>query len=276
MDNKTLVNDEKPLVSIIMATFNEDPCIIDKSIKSILEQTYKNIEIIVLDDSTREDTKEAIDSFSNDSRLKICRFNSRKGFVSSLNEGLNMAKGEYIARMDGDDISYSDRIEKEVLFLNNNKDVMVVGGQMDIINENDEIISHREYPLGGFRLWLFSCYRNPLAHPTVMIRRAIVDKGYRYDDSLKMSEDLDFWLRLLNDGYCLKNISDTVLKYRVQDDFTNKRLSNKQRKYMYDVRKRNFSFKHLGHSVLSVCAGWIFTHIPVKSIKVMYDKENKA
>ena len=184
---------EKQLVSVVMATFNEPVEMIEGAIGSILNQTYQNIELLIFDDSTKPDTIASIDKIAlSDARVSVHRFSERKGFVESLNEGLKLAKGEYIARMDGDDFSLPERIKKEVDFLLDNPSIAVVGGQMDIMNESGKVISHRSYPKGGVSLWLFSCIRNPLAHPTIMMRRELVDRGYRYNEKLKMSEDLDF------------------------------------------------------------------------------------
>lgn len=267
---------EKPLVSVVMATFNEPVEMIEGAIGSILNQTYQNIELLIFDDSTKPDTIASIDKIAlSDARVSVHRFPERKGFVESLNEGLKLAKGEYIARMDGDDYSLPERIKKEVDFLLDNPSIAVVGGQMDIMNESGKVISHRSYPKGGVSLWLFSCIRNPLAHPTIMMRRELVDRGYRYNEKLKMSEDLDFWLRLLNDDYKVANLEDTVLRFRVQDNFTDKRVSEIQRKYMANVRKANFRWAHPIHGALSVASGWLFTHVSASSIKNLYDKENR-
>ncbi|WP_102343377.1 glycosyltransferase [Galactobacillus timonensis] len=264
-----------PLVSVVMATFNEKPDLVGKSIASILGQTYRNIELLIFDDSTNADTREKIDSFCQDERVRVFRSPERVGFVKSLNQGLRAAKGTYIARMDGDDMALPERIRKEVTFLESHPDISVVGGQINIMDEDDRIISRRKYPLGGIRLYLFSCARNPMAHPTVMMRRTLIDQGYHYDESLKMSEDLDFWLRLLNDGYHIANLPDVILNYRVQRDFTAKRSSDTQRKYMAYVRDRNFSGRHPFHSILSSACGWAFNHVPVGTINRMYRKENK-
>lgn len=266
---------KEPLVSVIMATFNETPSMITGAIDSIVQQTYTNWELHILDDSTKKETIAAIDAFKKDSRIGIHRFDERLGFIRALNKGLEYSKGEYIARMDGDDFSHPDRFEKEVNYLEANKDVMVVGGQMNIMNENGQITSSRSYPTGGLWFYLFSCMRNPLAHPTIMMRREVVDKGYRYDDSLRMSEDLDLWLRLMNDGYKLSNISDTVIDYRVMDNFLEKRSSDVQREVMAQVRHKNFSKKHLIHSAFSDLSGWLFTHVPRSLINRVYNSENK-
>lgn len=263
------------LVSVVMATYNEPPRIIEKAVRSILEQTYSNFELLIFDDSTKAETIEVLDSFRSDSRVRIFRESERIGFVKSLNLGLMNAQGRYIARMDGDDIALPNRFEEQVKFLETNKEVYVVGGQMNIIDENDNVISSRKYPLNGGKLFLFSAVRNPLAHPTVMMRKELVDKGFRYDESLKMSEDLDLWLRIMNQSYKIANIPATVLNYRVAGNFAEKRSDRKQVEHMATVRRKNFSKKHLIHSVLSCISAWLFLHIPVKVIKKIYKKENK-
>lgn len=265
----------RPLVSVVMPAFNERPDMITDAINSILQQTYDNIELHIFDDSSKDETRTAIDNFASDPRVNIHRSSERVGFIKSLNLGLKAATGQYIARMDGDDFSHPDRFEKEVAFLEENPDVMVVGGQMNIMDENGQITSSRSYPTDGFKLSLFSCVRNPLAHPTVMMRREIVDRGYRYDESLKMSEDLDFWLRLMNDGYRISNLPDTVLDYRVMGNFLEKRSSDVQREVMAQVRRKNFSKRHPVHSILSVFSGWLFTHVPRGTIDKAYQNENK-
>lgn len=265
----------KPLVSVVMPAFNEAPEMISGAVESILNQTYPDIELHIFDDSTKEETRAAIDRYASDLRVIVHRAEERVGFIKSLNRGLDTAKGQYIARMDGDDWSFPDRFEKEVSFLEDHPDVAVVGGQMNIMDENGTVTSSRSYPTGGLKFKLFSCIRNPLAHPTVMIRREVVDKGYRYDESLKMSEDLDLWLRLMNDGYKLANIPDTVLNYRVMGNFLEKRSSDVQREVMAQVRRKNFDKRHVFRSCISCMAGWLFTHVPRGAIDKAYNKENK-
>lgn len=265
----------EPLVSIIMATFNESAEMITLSISSILKQTYRNLELLIFDDSTNTETIKTIEQLAKDTRVKVFRSEKRVGFVPSLNKGLETAAGKYIARMDGDDISFPTRIEKEVDFLESHKDVYVVGGQINIIDENGTVKSSRRYPQDGVRLYLFSAVRNPLAHPTVMMRRELVDKGFRYDEKLKMSEDLDLWLRVLNQSYKIANIPETVLNYRVASNFIEKRSNRTQVEYMANVRRKNFDRKHLLHSCVSATSAWLFMNVPVGAIKKLYRNENK-
>ena len=268
-------NCSSPLVSVIIPAFNEAPELISVAIDSILKQTYSNLEVLVFDDSSKQETQSAIDAFLIDSRVQVFRGKERVGFIQSLNKGLEASRGQYITRMDGDDYSHPDRIQKEIDFLEAHPKVMVVGGQMNIMDKKGQITSSRKYPLGGMKFFLFSCCRNPLAHPTVMMRREIIDMGYRYDETLRMSEDLDLWLRLMNDGYELANLPDTVLDFRVMANFLEKRSSDVQREVMAQVRNKNFDKRHLIHSVLSFLAGWLFTHVPRHAIDKVYQLENK-
>lgn len=107
-------NISTPLVSVIMATFNEPVKFIKQSVSSILNQTYGNLELIIADDSTKESTTAALDKMAeNDKRIVILRQNERMGFVHALNEGLKIAKGDFIARMDGDDVAVPERIASQ-------------------------------------------------------------------------------------------------------------------------------------------------------------------
>ncbi len=265
---------DRPFVSIVLASFNESPEVISASVNSILNQTYGDFELLIFDDSTKEDTKAAVDLFKADSRVKVFRGMKRLGFVRSLNSGLKKARGEYIARMDGDDIALPERLEKEVSFLEAHREIYVVGGQINLINSEGVVLSSRSYPLGGWKLRLFSAIRNPLAHPAVVMRRELVEKGFYYDERLKMSEDLDLWLRVLNAGYQIANIPDTVLNYRVDDGFVKKRSSQAQTEYMAGVRKKNFDRRHFFYSCLSCLSGRIFKNIPLGIIRQIYQKEN--
>ncbi len=262
------------LVSVVMAVCNEPPAVVRTSIQSIMDQTYQNFELLIYDDSTDGATREAVDLFAGDGRVKVIREKERMGFAHALNLGLHEARGAYIARMDGDDISLPERLEKEASYLERHKDVYVLGGQVDIIDESGRVVSERKYPLGGGKLFFFSAVRNPLAHPAVMMRRELVEEGFSYDESLEMSEDLDLWLRIMNHSHRIANLPDKVLAYRVSGNFADKRTGKKQASYMAGVRWKNFSRRHLLHSCLSAAAAGAFFLAPKGAVRKMYDREN--
>lgn len=262
--------DGKPLITVLLPTHNESPEIVEKAIKSILKQTYGNFELFVFDDSTDKGTIHAINVLSSDGRMSIFRKKGGIGYIKSLNMGIRRAKGKYIARMDGDDISFPDRFQIQVDYLENHRDVGVVGGQLEIIDENDKVTSYRHYPVSGIRLWLYSTIRSPIAHPTAMMRREIFDKDIHYKDG---AEDLDLWLQIMNKGYKINNVPDTVLKFRVQDNFGEKR-TEKGRLAITKARIVNFSWHRLVFSVLSIFWGTIQGYMPMSLLRAIYNKEN--
>ncbi|WP_304206889.1 glycosyltransferase [Phocaeicola plebeius] len=266
---------EQPLVSVVMATFNEPAGFITASVESILKQTYPRLELIIADDSTSEDTRDVIDAFAKkDSRVKVIRHKERMGFVRALNEGLCQASGKYIARMDGDDISLPDRIRKEVDYLEKHGHVDVLGGAMDIIDEKGTVVSERFYPLYGLKLHVWAVLRNPLAHPTVMLRSSLVRQGFCYDEGQKKAEDIELWLRLKVSGFRIANLPDKLLNYRVVGDLSLKRKRD-QWIYNFKARKKNFTLRYPLFSVSSVLVSFAYTLIPQKLIGYMYKRENR-
>lgn len=265
---------ESPLVSVVMATFNETPDMVGKAIESILNQTYTNLELFILDDSTNELTRNKIDSYLIDERVKVIRSENRMGFVPALNKGLSLTSGKYVARMDGDDISLSDRFEKQVAFLEENGDVFVLGGQMNIINENDEVTSERKYPIGKRQILKYELFRCPIAHPTAMFRHELLEKGFKYDENLKRAEDLNLWLSIQKAGYRIENLNEKLLNYRVCGSLAQKR-GREQWKNNYRIRKRNFNKRQFFFSVASCFIAFCYLLIPNYLFNIYYIKENK-
>ena len=169
----------EPLISVIMATFNEPKQFIEESISSILNQTYRNLELLIADDSTNEDTVKVIDGFaSKDDRVIVIRKKDRMGFVNALNEALHRAKGDFIARMDGDDISLPNRFDIQIKYALTHSEVDVFGGNMDIINEVGDVKSERHYPTTQESIEKMFVFRSPFAHPTLMFKRDVIDSGF--------------------------------------------------------------------------------------------------
>lgn len=267
---------EKLKVSVVMATFNEPKQLIEKSINSILNQTHRNLELLIADDSTSDETRAVIDGFASiDKRVVVIRKSERMGFVPALNNALNEVTGNFVARMDGDDISLPDRFERQIAYMNANPLVDICGGNLNIMDENDTIRSKREYPVGERQISRYFIYRTSIAHPTAMFRRKIVDAGFRYDPSFKKAEDLNFWLTLRNAGFKFGNLGVPLLNYRVIGDLGAKR-SRAQYQYIMKARRQNFSFKFFVFDVASliICSMYLIT--PMKLISWFYNRENRG
>ena len=265
---------ENPVVSVIMATFNEPVRYIKESIESILNQTFTNFEFIIIDDSTNPETIEAINSYAEDDRIIIIREKSRMGFTRALNEGLKMAKGQFIVRMDGDDISLKNRLEKQLEYLISHKEIDILGGNMLIINESGTVVSQRNYPTNGLSLQFSAIFRSPVAHPTVMFRRSIVENHLFYDETFTKAEDTEYWFRLRNKGFTIANLPVNLLRFRISGDLAKKR-SYEHFSYNFKARYKNFSWKYFYVDIPSILATRCYVFIPKKLISLYYSIENK-
>jgi glycosyltransferase involved in cell wall biosynthesis len=234
-----------------------------------------DFELLLIDDSTNPDTIAAIDGLTqSDTRIKLIREKQRIGFVRALNIGLKQAQGKYIARMDGDDISLPNRFELQAAYLDTHPDIAVVGGAVDIINENGAVTSHRKYATTSLGIRLFALMRNPLAHPSIMMRKQLVEDSFYYDETFAKTEDLELWLRFLKKGYKISNISNTIILFRVNGNMADKRMGDNF-KYAYKARKKNFAWRYPLWSLASLLVAKVYTVLPKKIVSIAYKIENK-
>jgi glycosyltransferase involved in cell wall biosynthesis len=203
-----------PLVSIILPAYNCEKYIA-ASVASIIEQVYDNFELIIINDGSTDNTASILKSLS-DPRITILNNDGNKGLIYSLNRAIDECKGEYIARMDADDIAATDRIEKQVHWLLHHPDTAVVGSFIKIIDDNSE--EKTDWKLDRLTTSADSIRQamvkeNCLAHPTVMARAEVL-KRYKYSPAQKNIEDYDLWLRILADGLIIEKIPQPLLYYR--------------------------------------------------------------
>jgi glycosyltransferase involved in cell wall biosynthesis len=203
-----------PFVSVLMPAYNAARYVAE-AVESILNQSYTNFEFLIVDDGSTDDTPEILKRYAHrDPRIHlISRPNT--GLVVALNEMLAKARGEYIARMDADDIALDMRFEKQVTYLNNHPECVLVGSRVQIIDpEGGELtvlgqaLSHEQIVDD------FLANRGQIIyHPAVMFRRQVVMDLGGYDDEMVEAEDLDLFLRLAEVGRII-NLPEPLLKYR--------------------------------------------------------------
>lgn len=200
-----------PAISVIMPVYNTAQYL-REAIDSILNQTFTDFEFIIIDDASTDGSNEIIKSYS-DNRIILIENEVNRGIVYGLNYAISFAKGDYIARMDSDDISLSRRLEIQFEFLEKSKDIVLCGSNYSIIG-TDKIVC---LPMLTNEIELELLYRNPIAHPTVMFRNNFF-KLYRltFDISFTHAEDYDLWSRVSRVGK-IYNIPLVLLKYRVHD-----------------------------------------------------------
>jgi glycosyltransferase involved in cell wall biosynthesis len=201
------------LVSIILPVYNAEKYL-EKSISSILQQTYTNLEVIIIDDGSTDGSFEIIESFAKSDCRIISISRSNKGLVETLNEGISIATGKYIVRMDADDVSYFNRIEEQVDFLRKNLEYVIVGSWADVIDVNGDIVGVYNYPkVNDFYIRIGLFWHNQFIHPSVMIRSGVL-KECGYSPKFKHVEDYELWTRILKYGKG-HNLDKSLIKYRI-------------------------------------------------------------
>lgn len=192
---------------------------IEEAIKSILEQTFDDFTLFVIDDGSSDETAAVVAKFAySDSRIKPIDFNG-EGLIDALNSGLDGSTSPFIARMDADDISMPTRFERQVSYLQAHPDVIVVGSWTELIDQKGNLLNTTtKYPTSpnDLQQQLFS-NMNPLAHPTIMMRSDEVKALGGYRKPLKAAEDFDLWLRVAETGK-LANLPEPLLRYRIHPD----------------------------------------------------------
>jgi glycosyltransferase involved in cell wall biosynthesis len=203
-----------PLVSIILPAYNCERYIA-ASVSSILQQVYDNFELIVVNDGSSDNTANILASIT-DQRLRVVNNDGNKGLIFSLNRAIDESKGEFIARMDADDIATNDRIEKQVHWLLHHPGTAAVAARIKIIDENGNeqaawALDRRTTTASAIRKAMPK--ENCLAHPTMMTRASVL-RQYKYSEEQKNIEDYDLWLRMLADGLIIDKIPQPLLFYR--------------------------------------------------------------
>lgn len=202
-------------ISVLMSIHN-DQAFLEQSLNSIIDQSYEDFECIIIDDASTDDSPKILKQFADqDSRIKIITNNENQGLGKSLNIALNNAKGEYIARMDGDDICLPSRFAKQAKFLDENPDITVVGTWIDVIdeNENRKPDSTRKYATEHKDI-VKQLWANPMLHPTVMMRSKNLKELGGYPE-LRRRQDYALWFKAYKQGWKFSNIAESLLLYRV-------------------------------------------------------------
>ncbi len=205
----------QPMISVVMSTYNRAEPALPSAIESVLNQTYENFEFIIIDDGSTDNTEDIIKKYARrDSRIRFFKNRKNKGLIFSLNRGLDAARGKYIARMDDDDASLPWRFERQLEALENNPDIIILGGG---ITSRDA----RLYPPMGKvrlkdpkRLEIETYFSSGLAHPTIMIRRDFLEKHHlRYSPQYLYAEDCGLYKDVLNLGGKLSAVEEPVLRF---------------------------------------------------------------
>jgi len=215
-----------PRVSVVMPVYNSEKYL-EEAVQSILGQTFPGFEFIILDDGSLDSTPRLLTDYAaRDPRLIIHRFASNQGLASALNFGIHQARGEYIARMDADDVSLPERLEKQIDFMDAHSEVGVCSTGAEFIGEKRSKKWHYETSHDAIHARML--FVNAIAHPTVMLRASILQKhALEYDPDVRYAQDYELWSRIITKTR-FANLSHILLKYRVHPDRISAKYSVQQ------------------------------------------------
>ncbi|MCK4785888.1 MAG: glycosyltransferase, partial [Desulfobacteraceae bacterium] len=226
---------DAPVISVIMPVYNGEKYLCE-SIDSVLKQTYTNFEFIIINDGSVDSTREIILSY-NDPRICLIDNKKNMGLTKSLNRGLQIARGKYIARMDADDISAPDRLRKELDFLQAHQDYAAVGTFLKVLNEYSKVIGTIEKPVEDAEIRRFLKRDNCIAHGSAMIRKMCLLNVGLYDESIERAQDYELWLRV-SEKYKIANIPEYLYMWRNHRRNISAEHSNEQKHFVEMVKTR--------------------------------------
>lgn len=222
-----------------MPAYNAEPYITE-AINSIINQTFKDWELIIIDDASTDNTAQvAAKLAATDPRIHLYHNQTNLHICKTLNRGITLAQGELIARMDADDWCYPKRLEWQQSFMQKHPGVVVVGGALELCNEQLEPYGLREYSLDDATIRQSLFRHSPFVHAATMYRREIALKTGGYNPSLFDAEDYDFFFRMGNYGK-FSNLPQTLYRYRINRHSVSQRRARRQEFLTIYIRAKAF------------------------------------
>lgn len=234
-----------PKVSIIMPTFNGEK-FIKQAIDSILKQTFTNFEFLILDGGSTDNTIQIIKNYK-DHRISLIEAEGQHlTLVDSLNLGIDLSRGEYIARMDCDDISKPDRLKKQVRFMDLNKNIGICGSWTIIFGKKIKSLS--KCPIKPESIKINLLFSNPIVHPSIIMRKSLLKQhNLYYDKNYKAAEDYEFWFRC-SKYFDLANIPEPLLNYRVSNESASHRRAEEQKILVSNLIKEILNYYEIDYN----------------------------
>jgi glycosyltransferase involved in cell wall biosynthesis len=198
-----------------MPVYNGEP-FVARAIESILDQTFRDLEFVIVDDGSTDATPKLLDEYAaRDGRIRLLAQPRNTGIAEAASRGCREARGRYLARMDADDASFPDRFEKQVAYLDAHPDVGILGANIRDFDERGPFGSVWRRPTEPKVVAWFLLFGNCIAHPTVMMRREVFERFGPYRACA--CEDYDFWLRIHSETK-MANLPDVLVNYCIRDD----------------------------------------------------------
>lgn len=226
-----------PRVSVIMSVYN-GAHYLEECIQSVLDQSFKDFEFIIINDGSTDNTLNIITRF-DDSRIKVLSNQINIGLTKSLNRGLRRAKGEYIARIDADDYCFPYRLSKQAKYLDENFDYIAVGTGVVYVDEKGQRIGAAIKPLTDAELKFMLLFYSPFVHPTVMFRSSVNETKFFYDEKYAVTQDYALWGKIAEYGK-FANIGECLVAFRK----SNYKITS-LRRFEQIANHKKISFSHV-------------------------------
>ncbi|HIH13188.1 TPA: glycosyltransferase [Candidatus Woesearchaeota archaeon] len=249
-------------LSVVMATYNEKRDFLQNCIQSILSQTYRDFEFLIVIEPGELNRDYLNHVAASDSRVRIIENDTRMGVAASRNRAITESRGEFVALMDGDDYCEVTRFEKQVSFLEKNPDVSVIGANMYLIDEKDRIIGERRYPQFHEDIKRSFLLVMAVANPAVMTRLADLKDVGLFDNRFSKAEDVELWLRFLARKKKMYNLPEYLVYYRVMSNSNEKRGRTHYQNFYLARKRYNKLIWPVYLSSLSLSFFFLLSHIP--------------
>ena len=276
---------EPIMISVLMGVYNSERYLAS-SISSILLQTYKNFEFIIVNDGSTDKSAEIIEKFAlKDSRIKVINHDN-KGLTKSLNIAARHAKGKYLARQDADDISLPRRFKTQINYLKKHPDVKVLGTSNFMMDDNGKVINIFLRPRTTEKIKEYMPVGNQLCHGSVLMDKKFFFDINGYDENYRFAQDYELWFRILNKGYEIHNLRCPLYLWRIHENSIAGSVINKQKETVqeilntytqtlfpetciYDVKENVFLDKYnLYRGLLhGICTSFRYNDLGIKFIK---------
>ena len=257
-----------------MPVYNAGDYLVD-CVNSLLGQSYKYFELIIVDDNSKDDSFEILKSFEKrDRRIKLFRNSKNLGVSETVKKAISKSSGDYLARMDADDISLPDRIEKQIEYLEKHPKTVALGGQCLLIDSNNNVIGKKTFPTSFEQIYKYIFRFIPLQQPTLVIaKKRLPDNFVFYVDGMNTAEEVELIFKLFQYGK-VENLKDAVLLYRIHPNNTS--LKNVKKTFFLTLLARldgilKYHYKPtLGGVLYTIAQTLIVLILPQKLIIGLY------
>ncbi|MFZ2310918.1 MAG: glycosyltransferase family 2 protein [Patescibacteria group bacterium] len=208
----------KPTISVIIVTYNRANLLL-KAIKSVLTQSYRDFELIIIDDASTDNTKESVANLmAQDQRIKYFKNEVNLDIAKSRNRGISLADGEYVAMLDSDDYWLdNNKLSKQLAYLENNLAFGLIGTAIRCEDEKGQVIKEDIFATEDGKIRSLMLWKNQIAQSSVLFRKSAYIKAGGYDEILNIGEDYDLWLKIGCD-FKLSNLSDVSVAYLIHSE----------------------------------------------------------